>query len=139
MLTSSLLFLSKRAEVSIIYMFTFLVSLRHHCLHHGQCRCPYYESRRVEDGDRCDCGGVLCDCWLAPCLDFISRIWVGQPQSFKGKQVKNPCNLRRIIFLVFGHVAMIAGMLDPSILGYQAPHAMDMNQVMPLDHSAHGH
>ncbi len=31
------------------------------------------------------------------------------------------------LFLVFGHVAMITGMVDPSILGYQAPQGMQMN------------
>ena len=30
------------------------------------------------------------------------------------------------LFLVFGHVAMIAGMLDPSLLGYQSAEMMDM-------------
>ena len=41
------------------------------------------------------------------------------------------------LFLVFGHIAMIAGMLDPSILGYQSPvaheHSIDKNieSMMP--------
>ena len=39
------------------------------------------------------------------------------------------------LFLVFGHIAMITGMLDPSLLGYQgAVHAVD--GAMP---AAHGH
>ena len=39
------------------------------------------------------------------------------------------------LFLVFGHVAMITGMLDPSLLGYQgSAHAVD--GAMP---AAHGH
>jgi len=39
------------------------------------------------------------------------------------------------LFLVFGHVAMISGMLDPGLLGYQgAAHAVD--GAMP---AAHGH
>ncbi|CAM3675901.1 DUF6803 family protein [Polynucleobacter arcticus] len=31
------------------------------------------------------------------------------------------------LFLVFGHIAMIAGMLDPSILGYKGPGAHQMS------------
>ena len=31
------------------------------------------------------------------------------------------------LFLVFGHIAMISGMLDPAILGYQAPQSMENN------------
>ena len=38
------------------------------------------------------------------------------------------------LFLVFGHIAMISGMLDPSLLGYQAP--VDTTAPMP---AAHGH
>ena len=39
------------------------------------------------------------------------------------------------LFLVFGHVAMISGMLDPGLLGYQgSAHAVD--GAMP---AAHGH
>ena len=30
------------------------------------------------------------------------------------------------LFLVFGHIAMISGMLDPAILGYQAPQTIEM-------------
>jgi len=41
------------------------------------------------------------------------------------------------LFLVFGHVAMISGMMDPTILGYQAPHSMEMNHVMPTEHTGH--
>jgi hypothetical protein len=38
------------------------------------------------------------------------------------------------LFLVFGHVAMISGMLDPGLLGYQgATHSMDA--PMPLTHT----
>jgi len=29
------------------------------------------------------------------------------------------------LFLIFGHIAMITGMVDPSILGYKAPHSID--------------
>ena len=37
------------------------------------------------------------------------------------------------LFLVFGHIAMIAGMLDPGLLGYQSPHQMMGNgQEMPM-------
>jgi hypothetical protein len=35
------------------------------------------------------------------------------------------------LFLVFGHIAMIAGMLDPSLLG----HAADTTQDMPMMHN----
>ena len=35
------------------------------------------------------------------------------------------------LFLVFGHIAMIAGMLDPSLLGYSPAAA----QAMPMPHS----
>ena len=41
------------------------------------------------------------------------------------------------LFLVFGHVAMISGMLDPAILGYQAPHSMEMNHEVPPEHAGH--
>jgi hypothetical protein len=41
------------------------------------------------------------------------------------------------LFLVFGHVAMISGMLDPGILGYQAPHSMEMNHGVPPEHAGH--
>lgn len=41
------------------------------------------------------------------------------------------------LFLVFGHVAMISGMLDPAILGYQAPHSMEMNHEAPAGHAGH--
>lgn len=45
------------------------------------------------------------------------------------------------LFLVFGHIAMIAGMLDPAILGYKgAEHHME-NSAVPqgCDPAAHGH
>ena len=39
------------------------------------------------------------------------------------------------LFLVFGHVAMISGMIDPSILGYKTPHAtIEMNHEVPEEH-----
>ena len=41
------------------------------------------------------------------------------------------------LFLVFGHIAMISGMLDPTILGYQAPHTMENPHEMPSPHSDH--
>ena len=41
------------------------------------------------------------------------------------------------LFLVFGHIAMISGMLDPAILGYQAPHLMEMNHEVPAEHAGH--
>ena len=33
-------------------------------------------------------------------------------------------------FLIFGHIAMIAGMLDPAIFGFQA----DPSSAMPMEH-----
>jgi len=41
------------------------------------------------------------------------------------------------LFLIFGHIAMITGMLDPAIFGYQPPAEMDMSHVMPMDHMEH--
>jgi hypothetical protein len=41
------------------------------------------------------------------------------------------------LFLVFGHIAMISGMLDPAILGYQAPQSMENRHEMPPMHSNH--
>jgi len=41
------------------------------------------------------------------------------------------------LFLVFGHMAMISGMIDPSIFGYQAPQSMEMNHEMPAKHTDH--
>ncbi len=38
------------------------------------------------------------------------------------------------LFLVFGHIAMISGMLDPSILGYQSPHNMENPHDMHANH-----
>jgi hypothetical protein len=49
------------------------------------------------------------------------------------------------LFLVFGHIAMIAGMLDPGLLGYQNPHQMMGNgqevpmKEMPMGSAAHSH
>ncbi len=45
-------------------------------------------------------------------------------------------------FLILGHVAMIFGMADPGLLGYQGPasHGMPMEHSMPMDHGmAMGH
>ena len=42
-------------------------------------------------------------------------------------------------FLVLSHIAMIFGMVDPSIAGYQPEkHSVEMNHSMP-DHSVHDH
>ena len=42
------------------------------------------------------------------------------------------------LFLVFGHVAMISGMIDPGVLGYKASHAVkEMNHEMPIEHRGH--
>ena len=39
------------------------------------------------------------------------------------------------LFLVFGHIAMISGMLDPGILGYQGAHGHQLEQgTMPSSH-----
>jgi hypothetical protein len=49
------------------------------------------------------------------------------------------------LFLVFGHIAMIAGMLDPSLLGYQNPHQMlghdsvAPTEAMSMDKKMHNH
>lgn len=34
------------------------------------------------------------------------------------------------VFLIFGHIAMIAGILDPALLGFQA----DPSSAMPIQH-----
>jgi hypothetical protein len=42
-------------------------------------------------------------------------------------------------FLVLSHIAMIFGMVDPSIAGYQPEkQSVEMNHSMP-DHSVHDH
>jgi len=41
------------------------------------------------------------------------------------------------LFLVFGHIAMITGMIDPAIFGYQSPVQMDMGHEMPMEHHDH--
>lgn len=41
-------------------------------------------------------------------------------------------------FLVFAHLAMIAGMTDPALLGYQPPAAVEMIDAMPA-HPMPGH
>ncbi len=41
------------------------------------------------------------------------------------------------MFLVFGHIAMIAGMLDPSILGYKNSHSIEMQHEIPAEHMDH--
>lgn len=47
------------------------------------------------------------------------------------------------VFLIFGHVAMIFGMADPGLLGYQGPEASSMGHEMPMDQApaanAHAH
>ena len=45
-----------------------------------------------------------------------------------------------IFFLIVGHVAMIFGMVDPTITGYKAENgAMDMQMNMPADMPMHDH
>ena len=45
-----------------------------------------------------------------------------------------------IFFLIVGHVAMIFGMVDPTIAGYKAENgAMDMQMNMPADMPMHDH
>ena len=39
------------------------------------------------------------------------------------------------LFLIFGHIAMITGMIDPAIFGYQSPGLMDMSHEMPMEHN----
>ena len=41
------------------------------------------------------------------------------------------------LFLVFGHIAMIAGMVDPSLLGNNAAHIMEMNHEKSVEHIEH--
>jgi hypothetical protein len=41
------------------------------------------------------------------------------------------------LFLIFGHIAMIAGMVDPSILGYKSPHSMEINHEQSAEHTGH--
>ena len=43
------------------------------------------------------------------------------------------------LFLVFGHIAMIAGMVDPSIFGYKEANAHQMNGHVPIDKQEHRH
>ena len=43
------------------------------------------------------------------------------------------------LFLVFGHVAMIAGMVDPSIFGYKGANAQQMNGHAPMNNQEHRH
>ena len=40
------------------------------------------------------------------------------------------------IFLVFAHVAMVAGMTDPSLLGYKSPVMPGMSHTPRMDHDA---
>ncbi len=41
------------------------------------------------------------------------------------------------LFLIFGHIAMITGMIDPSIFGYQSTNQMDTSREMPMEHMQH--
>lgn len=43
------------------------------------------------------------------------------------------------LFLVFGHIAMIAGMLDPSLLGYQDGNGHQMHISSEQDHMTQKH
>lgn len=43
------------------------------------------------------------------------------------------------LFLVFRHIAMISGMLDPGLLGYQATHSHQMESDVPVESTAHSH
>jgi Tripartite tricarboxylate transporter family receptor len=41
------------------------------------------------------------------------------------------------LFLIFGHIAMITGMMDPAIFGYQSRSQMDSNNEMSMHHMEH--
>ena len=41
------------------------------------------------------------------------------------------------LFLIFGHIAMITGMMDPAIFGYQSGSQMDSNSEMSMPHMEH--
>ena len=69
----------------------------------------------------------------------LPLIWIAlQEMGFVNKKLDREAKLKIhaicvALFLVFGHVAMISGMLDPSLLGYQSsPHAIDA--PMPATH-----
>ncbi len=69
--------------------------------------------------------------WIA--LQELS--WVNRGLSREGKlKVHSICVA---LFLVLGHIAMISGMLDPVVFGYQAPPALDMNDGMHSEHMHH--
>ena len=62
----------------------------------------------------------------------LPRIWIAL-QEFglvnKGMNREGQLKIHAIcvaLFLIFGHIAMISGMLDPGLLGYQPAPAMEM-------------
>lgn len=68
----------------------------------------------------------------------LPLIWIAlQEMGFVNKKLDREGKLKIhaicvALFLVFGHVAMISGMLDPTLLGYQTTHSMDA--TMPANH-----
>jgi len=69
----------------------------------------------------------------------LPLIWIAlQELGFVNKGLNQEAKLKIhaicvALFLVFGHVAMISGMLDPGLLGYQtSTHAIDV--PMPVTH-----
>lgn len=78
----------------------------------------------------------------------LPLIWIAlQEMGFVNKALDQMSRLRIhatcvALFLVFGHIAMIAGMLDPGLLGYKgtAGHQMEQsNNYSACDPAVHGH
>ena len=70
----------------------------------------------------------------------LPLVWIAlQVMGFVNKRINQEGKLKIhaicvALFLVFGHVAMISGMLDPGLLGYQSStHSMDT--PMPATHA----
>ena len=70
----------------------------------------------------------------------LPLIWIAlQEFGFVNKALDQMGKLRVhatcvALFLIFGHIAMIAGMLDPSLLGYQGPASHQMGASANADH-----
>ncbi|QWD68680.1 permease [Polynucleobacter sp. VK25] len=71
----------------------------------------------------------------------LPLIWIAlQEMGFVNKKLNQEGKLKIhaicvALFLVFGHVAMISGMLDPGLLGYQgAAHSVDAPMPSPHSH-----
>ena len=71
----------------------------------------------------------------------LPLIWIAlQEFGFVNKTMNRESKLKIhaicvALFLVFGHIAMISGMLDPGLLGYQPAQAMETPAAeMPMTH-----